>query len=244
MNSRYRSVTGAAIAVLALPVFLGLLACIPTFPVPVGDPEKSSIDPAVSGIWRMEDEDVFYVFEPYDKRTWAVTAFELTENLEGCEYEETDDESLDDEYLELSDFQNLMVDIEKYGTHCYEVGRAPGLIKAWRTKLGGEWFMTWQPMGIFDAETGFTPPEWMVFRLDTSQPNRLRLIWIDLENEAWKEMNDGPEEDVTRRAVERIIRKHADEEDFYEEDAILIFDRVLPEHYELFEDFLDEGPLS
>ena len=45
MNPRYRSFSGALIAIFAVPVFLGLTACLPTFPVPVGNPEKSRIDP-------------------------------------------------------------------------------------------------------------------------------------------------------------------------------------------------------
>ena len=78
MQSRIRSVYGAIIAILALPVFMGLTACLPTFQVPIGDPEKSTIDPYISGIWLADEEEAFYVFEPYDKRTWLLTAFGLT----------------------------------------------------------------------------------------------------------------------------------------------------------------------
>ena len=55
---------------------------------------------------------------------------------------------------------------------------------------------------------------------------------------------DVEDEDVTRRAVERVIRKNANKDEFYLEDAILILHRVLPEHYPLMEDFLGEDPLG
>ena len=69
MKPRNRSLTGAVIAVLVLPVFAGLLACIPSFPVPIGNPEKSRIDSDISGMWLSDDEDgIFvYLFEPFDK---------------------------------------------------------------------------------------------------------------------------------------------------------------------------------
>jgi hypothetical protein len=73
MNSRSRSLSGAALMLLIVPIFAGLLACMP---VPIGDPERSRIDPDLTGVWAVIasgesfDESGFYVFEPYDKRTW------------------------------------------------------------------------------------------------------------------------------------------------------------------------------
>lgn len=241
MKSRTRSFTGAIVAVLALPVFMGLTACLPTFPVPVGDPEKSTIDPYISGIWLSEEEEAFYVFEPYDKRTWLLTAFGLDEDLESCGDEEKLEEDTDEEEEELSYYDEMMADIAAFGTECFAVERGPGAIKVWRTKLGGEWFMTWESKGVFDAEKGFESDQWTVFHIDKSVPNQLRLEGINMEHDAWDKIDDVDEEDITRRVVEKIIRKHADEKEFYEDKAFLIYHRVLPEHFELIEDFLDEG---
>ena len=245
MKSRIRSLYGVVIAVLALPVFMGLTACLPTFPVPIGDPEKSTIDPYISGVWLLDDDDIFYVFEPFDKRAWLLSAFDLSEDLESCEYEKPEEEALEEEIVEEDDelgyYDEVMANIVALGTECFEVEHGPGAIKAWRVKLGGEWFMTWEGKGSFSVESGFEEDEWMVFHIDTSEPGQLRLGWINMEHDGWDKLSDVDEEDVTRRAVEKIFRKHADEEDFYEDDAILIFHRVLPEHYGLIEDFIGEG---
>jgi len=64
------------LALVLIPIFAGLLACMP---VPIGDPERSRIDPELSGVWAvLQSEDsgsdaIFYIIEPYDKRTWLVT---------------------------------------------------------------------------------------------------------------------------------------------------------------------------
>jgi len=76
MKPRNRSLTGAVIAVLVLPVFAGLLACMPSFPVPIGNPEKSRIDSDISGMWISSDgsQTMIHLYVPYDKRTWLLTA--------------------------------------------------------------------------------------------------------------------------------------------------------------------------
>ena len=230
-----------------LPVFMGLLACIPTFPVPVGDPEKSSIDPDISGVWLTAEEAVFYVFEPYDKRTWLVTAFRIEQGDGECAAAADGDASTDaaaDESPGLSHYDEVFAGIAEFGTECFKVERAPSAVKAWRTKLGGEWFMTWEDKGTFDAETEFERGEWLVFRIDKSVPGQLRLHYIDLDHEAWNALEDVDEGDVTRQQVERVLRKHAHDPDFYDEDLVAEFDRVAPEHYELIEEFMDQGMIE
>ena len=71
MNSRSRSVLGAALAIFLIPAVFGVLACLP---VPIGDPERSEIDPYFSGLWVHEFSGGLMVanFEPYDRRTWLL----------------------------------------------------------------------------------------------------------------------------------------------------------------------------
>jgi hypothetical protein len=263
MKPRSRSLTGAAIAVFALPLFVGLTACLPTFPVPVGNPEKSTIDPEISGVWLMADRDdaAFYVFEPYDKRTWLLTTVGVSEDLESCRDETVVAAQqpaeqvpaaanpevvaeVEVEQEEIDTYATSMANIAALGTDCFIVERGP-ILKAWRTRLGGEWFMTWEDKGVFDAERKFEPEEWAVFHIDKSVAGELRLGWINMDHEAWKKFDDMDEADITRRDVERIIRKHAGDADFYYDDDDdeddLIFVRVRPEHYELIADFLDAG---
>jgi len=257
MKPRSRSLAGAAIAIFALPVFIGLTACLPTFPVPVGNPEKSSIDPNVSGIWLLADEESFWMFEPYDKRTWLLTAFEISEDLDSCEHaddtqnagaaEESETAVGDDpevEVAKVSYYEEIMARLALLGSDCFEVERQPGAIKVWRTRFRGEWFMTWETRGVFDAERGFDPDEWIVWHIDTSAVDELRLGMIDTDNEIWDQIEEIAAEDLTRQDVEKVFRKHADEEGFYSDDDALIFYRVRPEHAALIADFVREGMLD
>ena len=93
MKPRNRSLTGAAIAVFLLPVFAGLLACLP---VPIGDPEKSRIDSDISGMWISSDgsQTMIHLYVPYDKRTWLLTTYGIEIDNEFCsdeDFETTED---------------------------------------------------------------------------------------------------------------------------------------------------------
>ncbi len=71
---RNRSRAGLIVSILILPFLLGVMACF-VLPVPIGNPEKSRVDPAMSGIWLAAggSEGWLVALEPYDKRTWLVT---------------------------------------------------------------------------------------------------------------------------------------------------------------------------
>lgn len=76
MTPKIRSFSGAALMLVIIPIFAGLLACMP---VPVGNPERSRIDSELSGVWAMVEEGLEsgnYLFRPYDKRTWLVVGVE------------------------------------------------------------------------------------------------------------------------------------------------------------------------
>jgi hypothetical protein len=72
MKPNTRSVSGALLMLIIAPVIIGLLACMP---VPIGDPERSRIDPEITGVWFFhgDGDPGFYAFEPYDKRTWLLS---------------------------------------------------------------------------------------------------------------------------------------------------------------------------
>ncbi|RZV39103.1 MAG: hypothetical protein EX272_01405 [Chromatiales bacterium] len=76
MKATTRSVSGAVLMLAIIPVIVGLLACLP---VPVGDPERSRVDADLNGIWALAEEgevDGYYLFRPWDKRTWLVLGVE------------------------------------------------------------------------------------------------------------------------------------------------------------------------
>ena len=58
-------------------VILGLAACVKH---PVGDPEKSKVDPQYAGIWTRQEsqvEEQLLFIRPYDRRTYLIFFFEF-----------------------------------------------------------------------------------------------------------------------------------------------------------------------
>ena len=139
MKSTTRSASGALLMLVIIPGIVGLLACMP---VPIGDPERSRIDPEITGVWLGLDdnEPAFYAFESYDKRTWLLTIVPIEEGNEA-----------DWEDYQLSKYADLnrLIENETVGE---DGATATGvsLYKAWLTKLGGEWFMTLEPRADFE----------------------------------------------------------------------------------------------
>ncbi|MDH3303614.1 MAG: hypothetical protein OEM50_00115 [Gammaproteobacteria bacterium] len=214
MKPNTRSASGALLMLMIVPVIVGLLACMP---VPIGDPERSRIDPAITGVWVLLDgtDSSFFAFEPYDKRTWLLT---------GVPIDAGDEAALDD--FELENYSDL-ADFIDAGPVVGRDGLTAGKIanyKVWRTKLGGEWFMTWEPKTVFDNES-FLPEVWFVFRLERPDEDTLVLTMLD------DDLFDGIEE--TRRAYEGVIKRHAGNEALYSEEVARLR-RVQPEHLVLF----------
>lgn len=220
MKPNIRSASGAVLMLVIIPVIVGLLACMP---VPIGDPERSRIDPELTGVWAMlnsTDGAAFYAFEPYDKRTWLLTGVPLNEGARA----DLGDYELDS-YARLAELIDKET-VDDDGATATEVT----LYKAWRTKLGGEWFMTWEPKAVFDKEN-FTPEYWVVFRMDRPDEDTLDLYMIG------EKLFKGVEK--TRRAYERVIKKNVKNEDLYADEALRLV-RVRTEHLGFFEDLAGE----
>ena len=218
MRPGLRSASGALLMLMIIPVIIGLLACLP---VPIGDPERSRIDPEITGVWAAftDGDSAFYVFEPFDKRTWLLTGVPLEEG-----------DSADFSDYDLESFEELirLMATEAVGDNGATATEMV-MYKAWMTKLGGVWFMTWEPKGLFDSEQ-FAPETWYVFRVDKPDSNTLELRFCcdkDFFPDDLKE---------TRRAYERVIRKHAKNPDLYGEFAEdpMILNRLGDEHIDFF----------
>ncbi len=221
MKANLRSASGALLMLIIIPVIIGLLACMP---VPIGNPERSRIDPEITGIWAyLNDGDTsFYVFEPFDKRTWLLT---------GVPLEEGDNADFDDYDLDSYDGLADLMQTETIGE---EGATATEMVmyKAWMTKLGGVWFMTWEPKGLFGSEQ-FAPETWYVFKVDKPDSDTLELRFCCDDDFFPDDIKE------TRRAYERVIRKHAKNPDLYAEDP-MIFKRLRDEHTDFFEDLARE----
>lgn len=228
MTSRSRSLSGAVLMLLLIPIFAGLLACMP---VPIGDPERSRIDPDLTGVWAVlsgaasDDDAGFYVFEPYDKRTWLISGGGLVAG---------DDSDLSD--YDLSTYAGFVElaaseDVDEDNVHINTIV----VYKAWVKKLGGELFMTWEPKVMLDD--GIPEPEvWFVYRIIKEGNDSFRMQSVNGDSPLFKDVK------VTRRAYERVIRKNVHNEELYSgsgDDVIgaqLV--RVRESEMEFFEDLL------
>lgn len=211
MKPRTRSLSGALLMLVTIPAIVGLLACMP---VPIGDPERSRIDPGLNGAWAwLDDEDAakFFVFEPYDKRTWLLT---------GVGFKERDDAAED---YDLSTHAGLTGFIESHPVGDGGVTTEKiTLYKVWRTKLGGEWFLTWEPKGIFEDED-FAPEAWFVFRIQQPDTNTIELTMIG--DKLFKDVEEN------RRAYERVIKKNAGNPDLYDDETVQLV-RMDGQHFD------------
>ena len=228
MKPNIRSLSGAVLMLIVIPIFAGLLACMP---VPIGNPERSRIDPEMSGVWILEgdgEDAALYQFHPYDKRTWLVTAVMPVPG-----------EKFVGDALEIETRRDLVDALETYSIGetglASDFGPTPAY-KAWLTKLGGEQFMTWQYVGGFNGDGSFMPEYWWVFKVDKQSVNRFDIYMIDPEHTAFEGIvwpDDYEGDDYTkdmRRKWERALAKHAKDGDLYTEPMSL--SRLPNEHME------------
>lgn len=229
MTPKSRSLSGAALALVLIPIFAGLLACMP---VPIGNPERSRIDPELSGVWAVLQTEgsgsdaIFYIIEPYDKRTWLVTG--------GAMGAGEDSDLSDYDLASYSGFIELAAteSVNKNSVYLDEMI----VYKAWLKKLGGEIFMTWEPKIYLDEGIG-VPDTWMVYRLEKDGHDRIKMHLLDGDSDLFNDV------EKTRRAYEKVIRKNALNPELYgytdEDDAIFMtFARVQEPEMFFFEELV------
>ncbi len=216
MDKIYRRLGGIVLALIMIPAFIGLLACMP---VPIGDPERSKIDDDLTGVWIsvMDDEATLLIYEQYDKRTWLVRQYEI-----GGRYDKPATEL---SYAEVM----AVVDTEDLDKESFEV------YKAWRTKLGKHWFVVWEVMGEipgYGSESG-DEKFWYVWRIEKLDADRIRMYMVDPDYDGFEDIEgfDPDEEDrnvrKVRRAAEKVIKRNIDDPDLYEyyddDDSFVMF---------------------
>ena len=226
MRPNARSASGILMMLAIIPIFAGLLACMP---VPIGDPERSRIDPDITGAWFMKFENDFdgiYNYQPFDKRAWLMTGVPIEE---GSDYE--------GEPCILSTFENAVRLLETL-----EIGNA-GLTasatvthKVWLAKIGGQTFMTWEPANACVREGQIAPEYWFTFRVENVDKDTIELYMLKGEHDAFeaakepvKELRGHEYPGSVRRSWERALRKVAknvEDDELYGEAVTL---RRVPE---------------
>ena len=239
---RNRSRAGLIVSILIVPLLLGVMACF-VLPVPIGDPEKSRVDPAMSGIWLTADESEGWLvaLEPYDKRTWLVTwmmleaATDEDDEAEAGEAETTnDDDALtSDTAMADDDSEAAESYLERLRDGAYVIDQV-SFHKGWLTTIKGVRFMVWQPMVDVDSERGMNPEWWWVQRVDSVTKEHMDTDFINPE---FKDL--GKVE--TRSQAEKLIRQNIkNPELFAKEVDFPDYQRVPQEDYDLIAEMLDD----
>ena len=227
-QQKLRSRAGLLLALVLMPFLLGILACLP---VPVGDPEKSRIDPTMSGIWigDIDGDLTIIVLDPYDKRSWLMSWIFLEEGRDV-----DSDESTEPDGSELkpdtSPLQILRPDSDRQikisGFNLY---------KAWLTRIKGVPFITWESKNLSETLPEMVPEYWWVFRVRRSGDDILYLDAFDLDI-------DDLDEAKTRKEAEKIIGRHINDPEFFNdiEDPFMELHRVPESDYETVTRLLDD----
>lgn len=238
MAPKIRSFSGAALMLVIIPIFAGLLACMP---VPVGDPERSRIDPNLSGAWLLAEDDDFYMYQflPWDKRSWLIVAAELKAGVE-----------FDGEIPEIetpADYAAVLQDLP-IGENGI-TSRSTTLYKAWLAKIGGELFMTWEMVGASNKDGRIPPDYYLVFKVEQVSADEYRLFMLNGEFEGFDDIPTRKEyegDDYVadyRRAYERIIKRNLDNEELMSDEAMYILHRLpasaTDEAMELFQEVIE-----
>jgi len=217
MRPNVRSFSGAALMLVIIPVVAGLLACMP---VPIGDPERSRIDPALNGVWTMDDggdSGGMYLFQPWDKRTWLQVAVEIKP---GSKFE--------GELPTMASLDELAAVLQNHPVGEDGItSRTTALYKTWLTKIGGKKFMTWEPVGGFDGDGRHVPEYWLVFRLEKVNADEFQLLMLNPEYDGFDDIKTPKEYDGDdyaadmRRTFEKAIKRNIDDEEMYTEPLVM-----------------------
>jgi hypothetical protein len=206
-DSGHRSSAGLLMTLVLVPVLLGVMACLP---VPVGNPDKSRIDPAMSGVWigLLDGDATIMVLDPYDKRTWLMSLIALDTGQDDQPEKETS-------LLQLLDPDRRdQIKIKHFFIY-----------KTWLTKIKGVSFMTWESKNLAETLPEMVPEYWLVFRVRRSGDAILYLDEFDYTV-------DGLDKVKTRKEAEKIIRRHLDDPEFFDEDPYMKLHRVPESDYE------------
>lgn len=196
-GQKRRSWAGFLIALILTPLLMGVLACLP---VPVGDPEKSLVDPAMSGIWISDggEGDVSIIMlDPYDKRTWLLSYSSLGPIQSPGE---TQDADAGESVPEVSPLQLLRT----RGVKITDTS----LWKCWLTTIEDVTFITWESKNLADTLPEMVPEAWWVFRVRKEGPD---ILFLDTFNYGVDDLDDVK----TSKEAEDIIRRHVNDPEFY-----------------------------
>jgi hypothetical protein len=202
MSANLRSISGGLLMLAIIPVLLGLLACMP---VPIGDPEKSRVDPDLTGVWFVsveETETGVLILDAYDKRTW-LGVYGEPEAIEGIDKPD------------ITSYDGLVAAMGADGAPWQVELTEVMIVKAWLTELGGETFMVWQPKAVFDDDDNLAADYAYNFHLVKQSRDSFTLAFFADDHPGFDDVDT---ED--KKQLEAAIRKNAKDPDFYDDEPL------------------------
>ena len=233
--SSRRSLIGVLLTLAMLPVLAVTMGCFDfVLPVPIGNPERSTIDRKLSGAWVSSfGEGSVFVLEPYDRRTWIGSLIFLEEN------EDAEVSNVPEKY-EGSDIREGLTWLAKALELSHVKVEMLISFKVWLSNIKNKEFLIWEMLypGRHLAEkieTDFTKVYW-VFRVERQSLDEFKLIGINNEFK-------GLGESKSRYEAERIIRRHYNNPELFSDDE-LYFLRLGEESHEALHDVLEDFGLG
>jgi len=225
---RRRSLAGFVAALLFIPLMLGVTACLDT---PIGDPERGWVDPRVTGAWLVDEADPdayavqLWLFEPYDSRTWLMTALRFEDSVEeepaksppatpapeGVTPEPAASQDVPPSMpTQPADVLRRVAELSEDRARLAEMW----VFKAWLTSIADRRFLVLEPKGFLDSDRGFDPDIWFAYRI-VLKGERMELALLDVDADDLGKAG-------TRGAAEEIVARHATDPDFYVETETLL----------------------
>ena len=224
-----RSGMGALLTLAMLPALVVVMGCL-GLQVPIGNPEKSSIDPKLTGIW-WASTGAILLLDPYDRRTWIGTIISLETNEKA---------KIDDlpETLEGLDKENLSKVIVEALEASYLEPTGVYFWKVWLTNVQYKEFMTWKPWLLYSAYNAEQPDEtekvmfYLPMGVKRESRDKFSLVHIDAD------FNDlGKVE--SRYEAERIIRQNINNPELFKTEH-MVYQRLNIDIYEPVSAILEE----
>ena len=240
-NQRARSLTGLVVTLCLLPFLLANMACMAPLPVPVGDAERSRIDPRLNGMWvgQMFDIPYILVFDSFDKRAWVMSMYGLA--VDELQEKEVEVQLLEDDTVVV--LQEEDVEVEPANAAAWldalqTVGiddKAYWHYKVWKTKLRDTEFLTWEAASVLGEDGLHKANLWYVWKLEWLDKDGFELSLVDDEFEDIGKV-------TTRRQAERLIKRNLKNPDLFDEPSYRFY-RIAPGDYERTIELITDTPV-
>lgn len=218
-SPRRRSVAGLVIALIAVPLLLGIDNCS-ELKTPIGSPEQGWTDPRISGVWFdsggvtrpiTEHPGALWVFEPFDATTWLVTRATFRRAVGAAAPPASAPIAAPE--AAASGPRDIATgvppDVPRVVSTLRESLAEPeeaSIFKGWLTSLGGRRYLVLQEVITPSSGRGFRPEVWTVLEVSLESGQ----LVLSIINTSIEHLDNAS----SRARAEAIIARHAGSAEF------------------------------